>query len=108
MNTKIIFKLKITKREAPTVQLVEEWLAEHLISYLMALLAKLEIRRLKNLEILRSVKQTLLFLLVNGGVDLRGDHTLLATGGETSDLKRQKYIEQIYWAIFNGVGLYIC
>ena len=34
------------------------------------------------------------FLLVNGGVDLRGDHTLLATGGETSDLKRQKYIEQ--------------
>jgi DNA helicase HerA-like ATPase len=37
MNTKIIFKLKITKREAPTVQLVEEWLAEHLISYLMAL-----------------------------------------------------------------------
>jgi len=26
-----------------------------------------------------------LFLLVNGGVDLRGDHTLLATGGETSD-----------------------
>ena len=49
-----------------------------------------------------------LFLLVNGGVDLRGDHTLLATGGEASDLKRQKYIEQIYWAIFNGVGLYIC
>jgi primosomal protein N'' len=36
MNIKIIFKLKITKREAPTVQL-EEWLAEHLISYLMAL-----------------------------------------------------------------------
>ena len=49
-----------------------------------------------------------LFLLVNGGVDLRGNDTLLATGGETSDLKRQKYIEQIYWAIFNGVGLYIC
>jgi len=27
----------------------------------------------------------LLFLLVNGGVDLRGNDTLLATGGETSD-----------------------
>ena len=40
MNTKIIFKLKITKREAPTVQLVEEWLAEHLISYLIETLAK--------------------------------------------------------------------
>ena len=52
----------------------------------MALLAKLEIRRLKNLEILRSVKQTLLFLLVNGGVDLGGNHTLLAAGRETSDL----------------------
>ena len=68
------------------MQLVEEWLAEHLISYLMALLAKLEIRRLKNLEILRSVKQTLLFLLVNGGVDLGGNDTLLTTGRETSDL----------------------
>ena len=68
------------------MQLVEEWLAEHLISYLMALLAKLEIRRLKNLEILRSVKQTLLFLLVNGGVDLGGNDTLLAAGRETSDL----------------------
>ena len=46
-----------------------------------------------------------LFLLVNGGVDLRGDHTLLATGGETSDLKRQKYIEQdIMEAISNGAG----
>ena len=52
----------------------------------MALLAKLEIRRLKNLEILRSVKQTLLFLLVNGGVDLGGNDTLLAAGRETSDL----------------------
>ena len=52
----------------------------------MALLAKLEIRRFKNLEILRSVKQTLLFLLVNGGVDLGGNHTLLAAGRETSDL----------------------
>ena len=50
-----------------------------------------------------------LFLLVNGGVDLRGDHTLLATGGETSDLKRQKYIEQdIMEAISNGAGRYIC
>ena len=85
MNTKIIFKLKITKREAPTVQLVEEWLAEHLISYLMAL-ATLKIRRFKNLEILHSAKQTLLFLLVNGGVDLGGNHTLLAAGRETSDL----------------------
>ena len=27
----------------------------------------------------------MLFLLVNGGVDLRGNDTLLATGGETSD-----------------------
>ena len=52
----------------------------------MALLAKLEIRRFKNLEILRSVKQTLLFLLVNGGVDLGGNDALLAAGRETSDL----------------------
>ena len=32
------------------------------------------------------MKQTLLFLLVNGGVDLGGNHTLLAAGRETSDL----------------------
>ena len=28
----------------------------------------------------------MLFLLVNGGVDLGGNHTLLAAGRETSDL----------------------
>ena len=49
-------------------------------------LATLKIRRFKNLEILHSAKQTLLFLLVNSGVDLGGNDTLLATSREASDL----------------------
>ena len=49
-------------------------------------LATLKIRRFKNLEILHSAKQTLLFLLVNSGVDLSGNDTLLATSREASDL----------------------
>jgi len=48
-------------------------------------LATLKIRRFKNLEILHSAKQTLLFLLVNSGVDLGGNDTLLATSREASD-----------------------
>ena len=35
---------------------------------------------------MHSEKQTLLFLLVNGSVDLGGNHTLLTTGREASDL----------------------
>ena len=50
-------------------------------------LATLKIRRFKNLEILHSAKQTLLFLLVNSGVDLGGNDTLLATSREASDLR---------------------
>ena len=50
-------------------------------------LATLKIRRFKNLEILHSAKQTLLFLLVNSGVDLSGNDTLLATSREASDLR---------------------
>merc|ERR1719516_748780 len=55
----------IPLREAHAVQLVEEWLAEHLISYLIvcAALKVRSIRRLKNLEILRRRKETLLFYL---------------------------------------------
>ena len=49
-------------------------------------LATLKIRRFKNLEILHSAKQTLLFLLVNSSVDLGGNDTLLATSREASDL----------------------
>ena len=45
-----------------------------------------------------------LFLLVNGGVDLRGDHTLLATGGETSDLKRQNILSRYTGQYLMGLG----